>query len=255
MRAVLTAIQFLTILPIPGSHKISDAALGRATAWYPLVGLVLGIILAALDWACRQIWPSGVSAALILAAWAGLTGALHLDGFVDCCDALLVPAEKHRRLEILRDVHVGAFGVVGVVLLLLIKYTALTALPDASRLPGLLLVPTLGRWSMTGAVLLFPYARSGPGLGQKARTGAGQGQLVVATVTALLVAGLASWLGLGWMVVLLVFLTVISAAGLSWWISSRIGGLTGDAYGAICEVVEVISLLAVVALLRGSVLS
>ncbi len=191
---------------------------------------------------------------MLLGAWVGLTGALHLDGFVDCCDALLVPAEKLRRLEILRDVHVGAFGVVGVVLLLLTKFTALVALPDASRLPVLLLVPTLGRWAMTGSVLLFPYARSGPGLGQKARTGAGQRQLVVATVTALLVAGLTSWLGLGWMVVLLVFLTVVSAAGLSWWIGSKIGGLTGDAYGAICEVVEVVNLLVLAALVRGSVL-
>jgi cobalamin 5'-phosphate synthase/cobalamin synthase len=214
----------------------------------------MGAILAGLDWVFQRLWPNSVSSVLLIVAWVGLTGALHLDGFVDCCDALLVPASKQRRLEILRDVHVGAFGVVGVVLLLLTKYAALAAVIGVSRLLVLLVVPTLGRWAMTGAVLLFPYARSGSGLGQKAKAEAGRWQLFVATATAILVSGLAWWFELGWVVVLLVVLTVVSAAGLGWWIASKIGGLTGDAYGAICETVEVINLLAVAAVVQGSVL-
>jgi cobalamin 5'-phosphate synthase/cobalamin synthase len=254
MRAVLAAFQFLTILPVPGGHTVSDSDWGRATAWYPLVGFLLGIILAGLDWVLLQIWSSGVSTALLLVAWVGLSGALHLDGFIDCCDALVPPAPRERRLEILRDVHVGAFGVVGAVLLLLIKYAALAATTGTSRLPVLLLVPTLGRWAMTGALLLFPYARSSSGLGQKARRGAGLVQLTVASATTLLVTGLAWWLGMGWVAVLLAAWSVASAAGIGWLISSRLGGLTGDAYGAICELVEVINLLALAALVQGSVL-
>jgi adenosylcobinamide-GDP ribazoletransferase len=248
MRAFLGALRFLTVLPVPGAHLLSDEDWGRATAWYPAAGLVLGVILAGLDWGVSHFLPGGVTAALLLVAWVALTGALHLDGFVDCCDALFVPASPERRLEILRDVHVGAFGVVGVVLLLLIKYAALAALPGALRLTGLFLIPALGRWSMSGAVLLYPYARSGPGLGQKAKTGAGRGQLIVATGTVLLAVALCWYLGLGWAALALLAVAIVAVFFTAWWIQSRIGGLTGDAYGAICELVEVLCLLALVAL-------
>jgi adenosylcobinamide-GDP ribazoletransferase len=251
VQSFLVALRFLTILPLPGAHHLSDGDWGRATAWYPAVGLVLGIMLAGLGWGLHLIFPRGVAAALLLAGWVALTGALHLDGFVDCCDALPAPVSRARRLEILRDVHVGAFGLASVVLLLLIKYTALAALPDSLRLATLLLIPTLARWTMTAAVLLYPYARSELGLGQRAKTGTGWQQLAVATLTTLLVTTLAWWAGLGWMVLLLPFVAAFSAFLIGQWIRSRIGGLTGDAYGAICELVEVIGLLSVIALVSA----
>jgi adenosylcobinamide-GDP ribazoletransferase len=135
------------------------------------------------------------------------------------------------------------------VLLLLTKYAALAALAG-DRLGALLLVPALGRWSMTVAVLLYPYARSGSGLGQKARTGAGLRQLVVATITALLVTGLAWWVGLGWAAMALLALTAVAVPLIARWIQSRIGGLTGDAYGATCELIETLNLLALAALVH-----
>jgi adenosylcobinamide-GDP ribazoletransferase len=251
----LAAIRFLTILPIPGAHRLEGDApaspasdWGRATAWYPAVGLVLGAILAGLDWGLRWLLPEGLAAALLLAAWVALTGALHLDGFIDCCDGLLAPVPRERRLEILRDVHAGAFGIVGVALLLLVKYAALASLPGEIRLPSLLLVPTLARWCMTGAVMLYPYARSGPGLGQKAKAGAGRAQMAVATATALLACAMAWWAGLGWTAVLLLLLAALTGLLVAGWIRSRIGGLTGDAYGALCELAEAVGLLALAAL-------
>lgn len=253
MRAFLAAVQFLTILPVPGTHLVRDADWGRSTAWYPAVGLLLGAILAGLDWVLRRLLPGGVATALLLVAWVALSGALHLDGFVDCCDALLPSVSRARRLEILRDVHAGAFGIVGVVLLLLTKYAALAALdgPDgasAIRLPALLLVPTLARWAMSGAVQLAPYARPGPGLGQKARTGAGRTQLAIATATALLASGLAWYAGLGWAALVLLAVTALTGLVVAGWIQTRIGGLTGDAYGAICELVETVCLITLAAL-------
>jgi adenosylcobinamide-GDP ribazoletransferase len=255
MRSFLVALRFLTILPVPGAHHLEGDApaslasgWGRATAWYPAVGLVLGAILAGLDWGLSRLFPPGVATALLLVAWVVLTGGLHLDGFIDCCDGLLTPVPRERRLEILRDVHAGAFGLVGVVLLLLVKYAALAALPGEVRLPALLLIPALARWCMTGAVLLYPYARSGAGLGQRAKTGAGRPQLVVATATALLACVLAGLAGLGWAAVALLVLTSLTGYMVAQWIRSRIGGLTGDAYGAICELAEMFSLLALVAL-------
>ena len=248
VRPFLAALRFLTILPVPGAHHLSDDDWGRATAWYPAVGLVLGIVLAGLDWGLRLLFPPGVATALLLVGWVALTGALHLDGFVDCCDALLAPVSRDRRLEILRDVHVGAFGLVGVVLLLLTKYASLSALPETLHLASLLLVPTLGRWAMTAAIVLYPYARPGPGLGQKAKTGAGWRHLVLASLTLLLAAVLAWWAGLAWTILLLSALAALTTFLIAQWIQSWIGGLTGDAYGAICELAEAISLLALVAL-------
>jgi adenosylcobinamide-GDP ribazoletransferase len=262
MRPFLAALRFLTILPVPGGHQLRDADWGRATAWYPAVGLVLGALLAVFDWAVGQLWPVGVASALVLAAWVALTGALHLDGFVDCCDALLASVPRERRLEILRDVHAGTFGVVGAVLLLLLKFAALAALPAAFRPAALLLVPSVARWTMSGAVLLYPYARSGEGLGRRAQTGAGPRQLLVATGTALLVTLLAGWggqavgaaWGLGWAAPLSIVVAALAAFLLAQWIRSRLGGLTGDAYGAICEWVETIALLALAALAYRGIL-
>ena len=286
MRSFLAALRFLTILPLPGAQHldegggsasfatddlnsltVSDSKVlnvsgstalstswGRATAWYPAVGLVLGAILVVLDWGFRWLLPAGVASALLLAAWVALTGALHLDGLIDCCDGLLAPVPRERRLEILRDVHAGAFGIVGVVLLLLTRYAALVALPGDIRLPALLLVPTLARWCMTAAVLLYPYARTGSGLGRKAKTGAGRAQLTIATATMLLVCGFAGLAGLGWAALLLLLVTVTGSFLLAQWIRSRLGGLTGDAYGAICELAETLGLLVLVFLVHQGVL-
>ncbi len=107
---------------------------------------------------------------------------------------------------------------------------------------------------MTGAVLLYPYARSGLGLGQRAKTGAGRWQLAIATATALLVCGLAGLAGLGWSALLLLLLTALASFLVAQWIQSRIGGLTGDAYGAICELAETVSLLVLAALAYQGVL-
>jgi adenosylcobinamide-GDP ribazoletransferase len=248
VRPFLAALRFLTILPLPGTDRLSDADWGRATAWYPAVGLLLGALLAGLAWGLGRLWPDGLSAALLLAAWVLLTGGLHLDGWADCCDALLAAVPPARRLEILRDVHAGAFALAGTVLLLLVKYAALASLAGPIRWPGLLLVPVLGRWAMTGAVVLYPYARPGPGLGRKARTGSGRRQLAAATATALLVTALAAWLGLGWAAPVALAAAAAAALLLAQWIRGRIGGLTGDAYGAICEFAEVAGLLALAAL-------
>ena len=248
MRALFAAIGFLTVLPAPGGAGLRDEDWGRAVGWYPAAGLLLGALLAGLDWLLRQVWTDGLASVLVLAAWVALTGALHLDGFVDCCDALLAPVSPERRLEILRDVHAGTFGLVGAILLLLVKAAALAALPGPVRPAALLLLPTLARWAMSGAVVLFPYARPGPGLGRLARTGAGPRELALATATVLLAATLAWALGLGWAAALLPPVVALAAALLAAWIRRRIPGLTGDAYGALCETGEVAGLLALAAL-------
>jgi nicotinate-nucleotide--dimethylbenzimidazole phosphoribosyltransferase len=209
--------------------------MGRAMAWFPVVGLVLGALLALADVAGRAFFPPLVNAALLLSTWVALTGALHLDGFLDCCDGLLATKPPERRLEILRDTHVGAFAVVGAVCLLLLKFALLWELPASRRAPALLIVPALSRAAMTYAARACPYARPGPGLGQLFRQGLTWRHVLAAGVVAVSAAGLALGLtGLG--AALWVWLMTL---GIAAWVRRRIPGLTGDVYGAINELSEV----------------
>ena len=237
--AFLLALQFLTAIPVRVSGEISPRLMSRAMAWFPVVGLLLGGILAVADVALCALFPPSVAAALLLAIWVALTGALHLDGFLDCCDGLLAAKSPQKRLEILRDTRVGAFAVVGAVCLLLLKFTVLLELPVNQRLPGLLVTPALTRAVMVYAARAYPYARPGPGLGQAFRDGLTWREVALAAIVAVAAAGLA--LGLtGLALALCVWLIT---AAMAWLVRRRIPGLTGDVYGAINELTEVGALL------------
>jgi len=229
----------LASLPLPFAPKELASSLGRAAGWFPLVGLGFGLILAGIGWALYAFLPVGIAAVLVLAIWVALTGMLHLDGFMDSCDGLLPPREPARRLEIMKDSRVGAFGVVGGVLLLLLKFNALTALPAAQRLPALIVIPALARWAMTWAMARYPLARSG-GMGKLFTEGLGWAQVLLATVITLaaLFAGLAWPLALTLLVAAWLTTTLLARLALN-----RIHGLTGDVYGAICEAVEAVALV------------
>jgi adenosylcobinamide-GDP ribazoletransferase len=183
----------------------------------------------------RLIFPMPVVAVLILASWLLLTRALHIDGFMDTCDGLFGGFTPERRLEIMRDSRVGAFGVAGGGMLLLAKYAAIVSLTNSS---GLLLAPVLGRWVLSMAIFAFPYARD-KGLGRDMKDHAGWSQVILAGVLSLLLV----WFFAGW--------TGLLAFALSgtvlWWgagfILRRIPGLTGDSYGALCEVTEFVVLV------------
>src|SRR5262245_25304904 len=150
------AWRLLTAIPLPFIPEDPERSPGRSVGYYPLVGLILGLILAYLDRLLGWLLPPGLAAALLLVIWVGLTGMLHLDGFMDACDGLLSPREPARRLEIMKDSRVGAFAVVGAVLLLLLKFNALVALPPEARWPILLTAPTLARWAMTWSMKVYP---------------------------------------------------------------------------------------------------
>ena len=166
------ALGFLTTLPVRATPYAPDG-LGKAAAWFPLVGLLLGLLLAALHAAALWLFGPLPAAVLLVAVWAGLTGGLHLDGLADCCDGLLAPVNRERRLEIMRDPRVGSFGVIGLVLALLAKTAAVYALSSAppvglwagagawpGLLPALLLAPPLARWWILVAARQ-PAARAG----------------------------------------------------------------------------------------------
>jgi adenosylcobinamide-GDP ribazoletransferase len=234
MIPLLTAFQFLTTFPAVIRRPFTAAELGRAVGFFPFVGLALGGILYGLDIGLRLIFPAQVVAVLIVAAWLLLTRALHIDGFMDTCDGLFGGFTPERRLEIMRDSRVGAFGVAGGALLLLAKYAAIASLVNPS---GLWLAPVLGRWGLSMAIFAFPYARE-RGLGRDMKDNARGPQVILATILSALAAWFfASWTGL----------LAFALSGLALWFGAgfilrRIPGLTGDSYGALCELVELLVL-------------
>ncbi|PKO23291.1 MAG: adenosylcobinamide-GDP ribazoletransferase [Chloroflexi bacterium HGW-Chloroflexi-1] len=241
MNDFLRALGLLTVLPV--RVPVDDGAPpGQAMAFYPLIGALIGAGLAGLAWLLRLLGLAEnaplLPAALLLATWAGLTGALHLDGWADCCDALFVPVSRERRLEIMKDPRLGGFGAAGLILLLLIKLAALqgvTASPHA--LPALIAIPALGRWASVIAAKAYPSARPG-GMGDFFRRGLGRRELVIATVCASLAAVGLLWRGaILWAVVALALLALASLA------RARLGGLTGDVYGATIELAETAALV------------
>ena len=242
MKGLRAALGFLTILPV---SPRDPAGLAHARAYFPLAGLVLGALLAGLDLLLsgRLFLPDGsfialapnhlLVSALLLVSLVVLTRGLHLDGFMDSCDALFGGYTRARRLEILRDPHVGAFAVAGVVCLLIIKCAAIAGLVHPLRLQVLILFPCLSRWAMLLVMELYPYART-EGLGVAFLAGRGRLQLIFGFTCALL----ASLLLAGLMGLIL----LLAASLLGWiigaWASGRLGGLTGDVYGAVNEIVE-----------------
>jgi|SRR5581483_4448593 len=232
------ALQLLTAVPVPLAVPATPRHLGRAMACFPLAGAALGLALAAFDWLMRQAFPVPVATALVLGAAALLTGGLHLDGLMDACDGLFGGRTPERRLEIMRDSRVGSFGVIGGVLALLIRYAALAALPPALRPPALVLQPVAGRWVMAAAIWLFPYARPS-GLGAAFKEGARWPAVALATLAA---AGMA-WLAFG-PPGPVALVPPAAAGGLAArFMMARLGGLTGDCYGALNELAEIVVLL------------
>jgi adenosylcobinamide-GDP ribazoletransferase len=151
---LLTAFDFLTILPLPHPRDFQEAPLGKAAAWFPWAGALLGALSGALYFGLRQIFPPFLAAGLATAAWIALTGGLHLDGLADCCDGLLYAGPVERRLEIMKDPCHGTFAGIGLTLTLLLKVTALAALPATVEVLGVTaLAGALARW------LLLPAAR------------------------------------------------------------------------------------------------
>jgi adenosylcobinamide-GDP ribazoletransferase len=161
-----------------------------------------------------------------------LSGALHADGLLDTCDAVLGHASPERRLEIMRDPHVGAFGVVGLVCVVALKIAAVYALPTGVRLQALVLAPTLGRWAIVLLATIFPYGRE-YGLGAPLKAAATPRTLVVATIVPL-----AACMTVGPVGIVCGLLAMVVALGLGRWLMRLLPGLTGDNYGAACELVE-----------------
>ncbi len=242
MRSFAAAWRFLTAFPFLWPADGDEAeSLRRAPAMFPLVGLVLGIMAAGLSWAFLRMFPPMVAAALVAAALALFSLGLHMDGLADCADALMSPGRSaEKALEVMKDSRIGAHGAFALSACLAVKFAALASL-DPETLPGAALAaPVAGRAAMLFPMTLLPYARP-EGLGKAFSMHRPRRALCFAILAACvcLTAALGPERGgaaiLAWL-----------ATGLLWtrFLRRRLGGATGDCYGAVCELAETVTVLA-----------
>ncbi|MDD3580041.1 MAG: adenosylcobinamide-GDP ribazoletransferase [Desulfobacca sp.] len=244
MRSFGLALTFLTIFPYPRHLAGSAAELAQAMRWFPLIGLFLGLFLCLVYSGLALLFPAAVVSAGLIAVLAVATRGLHLDGLADTLDGLGGGYSPEASLRIMKDSALGAFGVLGLILILLLKFALMLALTERAEVPALILFPIISRWSMVGLAYLSPYARPEGGLGQPMTSLVAGREIVIASLSAVLLAVLIyGWRGL----------VALGLVALSTWVASRyfkqrLGGITGDVLGAINELHEVLALAAALAL-------
>ncbi|MDY8046130.1 adenosylcobinamide-GDP ribazoletransferase [Paenibacillus polymyxa] len=281
-QAVAAAFQFLTRLPVKAEIDFSPDLLKRSASYYPLVGVVIGIIVWGFAALTSMVLPPLPCAILTLVVWVWLTGGLHLDGWMDAADALFSYRSRERMLEIMKDSRVGAMGVIACVLLLMLKASLLYTVLVERNVSGLLLLPMVwSRWFMVHAMKRWPKARNDDGLAARfadmsgGRVGLAVFWAVLVTLSAAvgqyLLADLAiATRGTGNLslagsylqpflsyseslpISLGFVLLPVLAYGVGTFtanrINRRLGGLTGDIYGTLNELLETVLLLFIVIL-------
>ena len=232
MVSIIAAFQFLTIFPTLIKRMFTSQEMALAVGWFPLVGIVLGLALYGVNILAQMVFPASVSAALTLFAWVIFTRAFHLDGFMDTCDGLFGGWTPERRLEIMKDSRMGAFGVAGGILILLTEYVALQS--SVNLFAALMLSTTLGRWTSPLVIYAFPYARE-DGLGSEMKRNVSIREVILAT----LITGITAWFTAGgWLGLTLMLGTAMIGFLVALYAIRLLPGLTGDIYGTVTTLVE-----------------
>ena len=240
------SLGFLTVLPIPVKGELRPADMGKAMAFFPVAGAVIGGVLISADIVLSSILPGAVVDFILIAVLALITGGIHLDGLADTFDGLYGGKTREDALSIMKDSRVGAIGAVSLIIIIGLKYTALIsypqALPQGAKYAALLLMPLLSRWSMVLTASLSVYARmSGGGTGKDFVETVSPLSLLTATIFASVAAGVM----MGWRGgIVMLFVGVITLIGVIYF-KKRLGGVTGDVLGAVNEVNEVMVLLVI----------
>lgn len=235
------AWQFLTIIPLPIRiiPETTPSTFAVALRWFPVVGFLLGLGLVAIDQLLEPIFAPLVLNLVILSLYVVVTGGLHQDGLADTVDAFAGGSTPEHRLEIFHDSHIGALGVTGLVLSLGLRYAGLMVLPGGLRELVLLCMPAVGRWSMVVGVWRAVYPRVEGLAASFIRNSSWVDALVASLVVAI---------GVGVIFAPAVAVVVLCGGYLLvrsyvWWVSRKIGGITGDILGSINEGVEIVFVL------------
>lgn len=256
----LVATQFLTRVPVPPAGAFQARWLSGSLRYFPLVGGLVGLAAAVVWWLSSHCFPPTIAVGLLLAASLLITGAFHEDGFADTCDGLGGGNTRERVLAIMKDSRIGAFGAIGLIVLMGLKWSALVALPSAAFWLILVASHVVSRWCSIGLVWALPYAR-GDGEGKSRQFDGGLsgaqwllsgaiGMTAVAIPVILPGAAMGTALavaaGVGFAAAAA---TALAAAA---YFKRRIGGYTGDCLGAVQQVSELTFLLGALAVLRSA---
>jgi adenosylcobinamide-GDP ribazoletransferase len=244
MNSFILALQFLTIIPVNFRVDLSASTFRRALIYFPLIGMLLGLILSFVAVLLSLRLDSLAVSCLVMVLLAILTGGLHLDGLADTFDALGSRKSKDEMLVIMRDSRIGAMGVITLVSVILLKVALFNTLPITSRNGALIAMCVISRFVMVVMMYIFPYARN-EGKAKLFVDSKDKNVLLAASLIALILVYIfCSWRG-----VLLMLVVVVSLYFFVRYIAKKINGITGDVIGASCELSEVLFLLAVA--LRG----
>lgn len=230
------ALLFLTRIPLP-QVELDENKIASSLPFFPLAGAVIGGILTLIHILGQRILPDQVVAGITVVISIIITGGMHLDGFADTMDGLFCFGDRENKLTVMKDSRTGAYGVIGLILVILLKYLLISSLSKAHLIPALISFPIISRWMMTFAIVFYPYARE-KGLG-KAFAGQKLSAFILASITTILINYITVGLE-GLIVVLGVFV-----AGFLFiqYLLRQLGGMTGDTYGAINEFCEIMALL------------
>lgn len=259
-QALVAALQFLTRLPIPLQVPFERPVLARSVIYYPIAGLLIGLVVSGGAWLLPMLLPPWPAAVLLLVLWTALSGGLHMDGWMDTADAVLSYRSRERMLEIMKDSRVGAMGVLAAVLLLLFKASLIAELLAATGNSALGLNGWFAVWVfaavwsrtwMVAAMTIWPPARKDEGLaslfnGIKFANVAAA--CALATAISLMTLNVNGVMFLNSLAAIAAVIAISAVVGgwMAWSLNRKLGGLTGDTYGAINEAVETAVLAAVV---------
>ena len=239
MRDFFRALSFLTILPFSSSISPEDKGLARSMAFFPLVGLMIGLILALGYHLFSSLFSNPLALWLTIGLSALLTGGLHLDGFADTMDGLASNGKREKILQVMRDSRIGAFGVISLILLIGAKYFALDQISTNAIFHSLILMTVMGRNAMVLVCYRSPYARPEGGLAKPFTENLSVREIVISAVTGLGIAlltmgtkGVIVFLGIG-----------LFSLGYRFFFLKKMGGVTGDILGAANELAELLCLI------------
>jgi adenosylcobinamide-GDP ribazoletransferase len=230
----LAAFRFLTIIPVRWHADQDGENFPHSLHYFPLLGGLIGISVGTLSLFLRSFFPGTVVTVLAIILLAVVSGCLHLDGLADTADGFFSSRPKERILEIMRDSRTGAMGVIAIVLVLLLKFAALSSLPATAFFMTVCLIPIAGRCAIVLSMAILPYARTEGGLGslfysERCRMSAVWFVLCLFVLVPFI----------GFRITLLVFfMTIVVVLFFSAWCKRKIGGATGDTLGAVCEITE-----------------
>lgn len=237
IKRLVLMLQFLTTIPIKITLDVSEEDYGEGLAFAPIIGLVIGGILAVTNYFTVSIFPTSINSIIIIIEYILLTGGLHLDGLGDTFDGLFSNRPKERILEIMKDSRLGTNAVLAIVSVLLLYYGFLSQIPPEYMPVVLVLFPVAGRMATLIGAAVSNYARNN-GLGKSFVDYCGLKQLALGVFFSIIIFGIAySFYGVG-----LCILSIAAALITVRFLSSKIDGVTGDILGAICELNQVVTI-------------